>query len=106
MWTLMATMRPRTLLPSELLVPMLHFFFQVQNLAVRGGGINQSLLPSLTTATITPHPVTTSSQPRTGGNPEGGTSAKNPSTESRGTTGRTLIPITAHPVITPGETVM
>lgn len=89
---------PVTSVPSEVSPAVTT---QVQNLAVRGGGINQSLLPSLTTATITPHPVTTSSQPRTGGNPEGGTSAKNPSTESRGTTGRTLIPITAHPVITP-----
>ncbi|XP_066462321.1 polyhomeotic-like protein 2 isoform X2 [Eleutherodactylus coqui] len=70
---------------------------QVQNLAVRGGGVSQSQLPSLAikpaTATINPQPVTTASQTKT---TQSATSA-----ESQNTASKTLVPVTAHPIITP-----
>ncbi|XP_069803044.1 polyhomeotic-like protein 2 isoform X2 [Dendropsophus ebraccatus] len=71
---------------------------QVQNLAVRGGSLSQSQLPSLSTTTSNLQPVTSASQTKTTGNPQSDPSAK--STESRGSTGRTLVPVPAHPIIT------
>ncbi|XP_072011527.1 polyhomeotic-like protein 2 isoform X2 [Engystomops pustulosus] len=74
---------------------------QVQNMAVRGGGgISQSQLPSLAmkpaTATINPHPVTTSAQTKT---TPSATSAESQGPGSRVIPSKTLVPVTAHPII-------
>ncbi|XP_040279871.1 polyhomeotic-like protein 2 isoform X2 [Bufo bufo] len=74
---------------------------QVQNFAVRGGGTTQSQFPSLAmkpaTATINPHPVTTAAQTKT---TQSATSAESQSVDSRVTASKTLVPVTAHPLIT------
>ncbi|CAN2387953.1 Polyhomeotic homolog 2 (Drosophila) [Pristimantis euphronides] len=73
---------------------------QVQNLAVRGGGVSQSQLPSLAmkpvTATINPHPMTTAAQTKT---TQSATSAESQNTENRVMASKTLVPVTAHPII-------